>query len=167
MLKILHIKSCSFADEPTRVPYIKDLLDLLKLILRLGKAYKALVEEMMKTVTQGTLFKLSDDKSIPAIINSSSYLASKNKFYMKDVKLYSVSPERFRSFCQEAVSQVPSVARSLLPTVTAISEKIPHPSTQSFVCSILSLALSGDSTTTGDEGYYSFRFSSCYKYGFV
>jgi hypothetical protein len=133
---------------------------LLKLVLRVGKAYKTLVEEMMKTVTQGALFKTSHDKSIPAIINSSSYYEIGDKFYVRDVKMCSISAESFRNFCQEAVGQVPPVARSLLPTVTAISEKIPHVSTQSFVCKILSLALSGESTTAVDEGRYLYTTSS-------
>ena len=98
------------------------------------------------------LFKASDDNSIPAMIKSGMYHADRDKFYLKDVKLHSISAECFRSFCQDVVGQVPSVARCLLPTVTAISEKIPNPSTQSFVCSILSLALSGESTMIGDEG---------------
>ena len=152
-------------EEPARVPYIRDLLDLLQLVLRVGKAYKTLVEEAIKTVAQGMLFKASDDKSIPAMINSSIY-SSNDQFYLREAKLYSLSAERFRSFCKDVIGQVPSVARCLLPTVTAISEKIPNPSTQSFLCSVLSLALSGESTMVGDEGaclfiFYLFNLTSC------
>ncbi len=110
----------------------------------------------MKTITHGTLFKASNDKSIPAMIKSGVYLAERDKFYLKDVKVHSVSVRRFRSFCQEAIGQVPSVACCLLPTVTAISEKTTSAKTQSFLCAILSLALSGESTMTGDEGIYEF-----------
>lgn len=111
---------------------------------------------MITTVTQGALFKASEDISIPAMIKSSIYLSEKDVFYMTDVRRHSVSVELFRSFCQEVVGQVPFVARCLLPTVTAISEKITNGQTQSFLCRILSLALSGESITMGDEGIYSF-----------
>ena len=146
-----------FTETHSRVSYIKDLLDLLKLVLRAGKAYKTLVEEMMKTVTQGMLFKASEDKSIPSLIKSGTYYAERDTFYWEDVKLYIVSVERFRSFCQEVIGQVPSTAKCLLPTVTAISEKISNPTTQTFVCDILNLALSGGSTMVGDEGIHLFK----------
>ena len=107
---------------------------------------------MITTVTQGTLFRASEDISIPAMIKSSIYYSNKDVFYMKDVRQHSVSAEHFRSFCQEVVGQLPFVARCLLPTVTAISEKITNAQTQSFLCRILSLALSGESVTMGDEG---------------
>ena len=140
------------SEEPSRVRYISKLLDLLKLILSVGKGFKTLVEEMITTVTQGTLFKASEDKSIPAMIKTSTYVSDKDVFYMKDVRQHSVPAEHFRSFCQEVVGQVPFVARCLLPTVTAISEKIISGQTQSFLCSILFLVLSGESITMGDEG---------------
>ena len=146
-----------FTETRSQVPYIKDLLDLLKLVLRAGKAYKTLVEEMIKTVTQGTLFKASEDNSIPSLIKSGMYNAERDRLYLKDVKLNIVSVECFRSFCQEVIGQVPSTARCLLPTVTAISEKISNPTTQTFVCDILNLALSGESTMVGDEGIYMFQ----------
>ena len=156
---LIYLLNLLLLEEPKRVNYINDLLGLLKLILRVGKAYKILVEEAIKTVTQGILFKSSDDKSIPAMINSSIYVTRKDQFYMTGVHLGSLSAEHIQSFCQDVVGQVPSVARCLLPTVTAISEKIPpNPSTQSFVCSILSLALSAESAVTGDEGACFFLF---------
>ena len=96
---------------------------------------------MITTVTQGTLFKASEDISIPAMIKSSIYVSDKDVLYMKDAQLQSVPAEHFRSFCQEVVSQVPFVARCLLPTVTAISEKITNGQTQSFLCRILSPSL--------------------------
>ena len=141
-----------FLEEPSRVRYIRKLLDLLKLILSVGKGFKTLVEEMITTVTQGMLFRASEDISIPAMIKSSIYFSDKDVLYMKDAQLQSVPVEHFRSFCQEVVSQVPFVARCLLPTVTAISEKITNGQTQSFLCRILSLALSGETVAMGDEG---------------
>ena len=123
---------------------------------------------MIKTVTQGTLFKASDENSIPAIIKSNIYSAERDKFYLRDVKLYCVSAERFRSFRRDVIHQVPSVARCLLPTVTEISEKIPNPSTQSFLCDILSLAFSGENNTISDEGgclfVYMFFFINLFGY---
>ncbi|XP_028413034.1 NFX1-type zinc finger-containing protein 1-like [Dendronephthya gigantea] len=109
---------------------------------------------MIKTVTQGTLFKASENKSIPSIIKSGMYSAVEDIFYLRDVNLCVVSVELFRSFCQEVIGLVPSAAHCLLPTVTAISEKISNPTTQTFVCDILNLALSGGSTMVGDEGVW-------------
>lgn len=134
--------------------YIRKLLELLKLILSVGKALKTLVQEMIRTVTHGTLFKASEEASIPAMIRSSIYFSDKDVFFMTDTRRHSVSAEHFRSFCQDVVGQVPFVARCILPTVTAISEKITSGQTQSFLCDILSLALSGESITMGDEGTY-------------
>lgn len=135
--------------------YVKALLPLLKLILRLGrKAYKTLVEEMFRTVAQGMLFKATNDQSLPAMIQSSHYVASKDKFYLKDVKTYSIEAEVIRSLCLDIIGQVPSVARCLLPIVTAISEKIPSPSTQSFLCGVLTVAFSGESTMLADDGVW-------------
>ena len=109
---------------------------------------------MIRTVTQGTLFKASEEASIPAMIRSSIYFSDTDVFVMTDTRRHSVSAEHFRSFCQDVVGQVPFVARCILPTVTAISEKITSGQTQSFLCDILSLALSGESITMGDEGIY-------------
>jgi hypothetical protein len=148
-----------FTDDSGSVCYVEEFLELLKLILRVGKASKKLLEEMVKTVAQGMLFKASNNESLPMMIKSSSYVPEHDIFYFQDTETY-LSTELIRSFCYEVVRQVPSVSRCLLPTVSAINDSIQSQSTQNFLFEFLSLALSGENTMIGDEGFYSFIFYS-------
>jgi hypothetical protein len=93
------------------------------------------------------------------MIKSSSYVPEHDIFYFQDTETY-LSTELIRSFCYEVVRQVPSVSRCLLPTVSAINDSIQSQSTQNFLFEFLSLALSGENTMIGDEGFYSFIFYS-------
>ena len=102
-----------------------------------GEIYKTLLEDVIKTVTQGTIFQTISDKSLPKIIKASNY-GNNDKFYFEEQEVF-LSAELIRSFCHDAIRHVPSVTRCLLPTVTALSEKISNPSTQNFLCTLLSL----------------------------
>jgi hypothetical protein len=136
------------------VGYIEKLLDLLKLILRVGKAYKTLLEEAIQTVTQGMLFKTSNGEGLPMMIKSSRYITDLDIFLFGDTQTY-LHTELVRSFCHEIIRQVPSVSRCLLPIVSAINDNVQSPSTQNFLFAILSSSLSGESTMIADEGFYS------------
>lgn len=153
-----------FIGDAGRLCYVEELLNLSMLILRVGKAYKALLEEMIKTFVQGTLFKASDNKSLPMLIQSSHYLASQDIFYFQDTQTF-ISTKLIRDCCRDIICQVPLVSRCLLPIVGAINEKISDSSTQSFLFEFMSLALSGESMMIGDEGVYlivySFKESYC------
>ncbi|XP_028413718.1 NFX1-type zinc finger-containing protein 1-like [Dendronephthya gigantea] len=138
-------------DDPEAVHYVEELLRLLKLILRVGKGSKNLVEEAIKTVVQGTLFKASNDKSLPKMVKSSRYIPERDVFYLRDEQIL-LSAELIRGFCHEVIRQVPTVSRCLLPVVSAINERIPNPS--SFLFEFLSLALSGESSMIADEGVW-------------
>ncbi|XP_028410574.1 NFX1-type zinc finger-containing protein 1-like [Dendronephthya gigantea] len=130
------------------VRFVEELLRLLKLILRVNKGSKTLLEEMIKTVVQGTLFKASNDKSLPMMIKSSHYIPDEDVFYLQDGKT-PLSAELIRSFCREVIRQVPSVSRRLLPVVGAINEKIPNPS--SFLFDFMSITLSGEDNMIVDK----------------
>ena len=136
------------------------------LILRVGKAYKILLDEMIKTLLQGMLFKESDNKSIPILIQSSLYLANQDVFYFEDTQTY-ISAKLIRDFSGDIIHQVPLVSRCLLPIVSAINEKISNKSTQDFLFKFMSLALSGESTMIGDEGVYLFAYFYVYNYHIV
>ena len=154
--------SPNFAEDgDNSVSYVTELLQLLKLILRVGKAYKALLEETIKTVTQGMLFKSTNEKGLPMMIKSSRYIVGRDIFYFEDTQT-NFSTELIRSFCHEIIRQVPSVSRSLLPVVSAINDRVQSQSTQNFLFKILSLTLSGESTMIADESrflFINFRFN--------
>ncbi len=122
--------------------YVQLLLNLFKLILHHGRPYRALMEDAIKNITRGELFEDRNVHSLPAIIKSCNY-GNNEQFYSEEQKTF-LSAELVRSFCHDAIRLVPSVTRSLLPTVTAISEKISSPSTQSFLCTLLSLNSAGE-----------------------
>ena len=149
-----------FIGDAGKLCYVEELLNLLMLTLRVGKAYKTLLEEMIKTVVQGALFKASDNNSLPMMIQSSQYVASQDRFHFQDTQAF-ISAKLIRDFCRDIISQVPSVSRCLLPVVGAINEKISNPSTQDFLFKFMSLALSGESMMISDEGAYLivYRFS--------
>ena len=113
---------------------------------------------MIKTVVQGTLFKASNDKSLPMMIKLSRYLPDGDAFYLQDGQI-PLSTELIRSFCYDVIRQVPSVSRCLLPIVRAISEKISNPSTQSFLLEFMSIALSGEENMIVDKGVYDDPFT--------
>ena len=123
--------------------YIEFLLQLLKLILHRGKRlFSALLKEAMKNVTGGTLFQEKNDQGLPAIIKSSIYDISDKNFHSKEQKT-SLSAELVRSFCNDAIRDVPFTLSSLLPTVSAMSEKIENSSMQRFLVTLLSLNCAG------------------------
>ena len=118
--------------------YIELLLKLLKLILHRGKRlFKVLLEEVMKNVTGGTIFPKTNDQGLPAIIESCTYEINGN-FYSEENKTL-LSAELVRSFCHDAIRHAPSVLSSVLPTVSAMSEKIENGSMQRFLITLLSL----------------------------
>ena len=123
--------------------------------MRVGKAYKALLEETIQTVTQGMLFKSTNEKGLPMMIKSSRYITGLDIFYFEDTQT-NVSIELIRSFCHEIIRQVPSVSRCLLPIVSAINDRVQSQSTQNFLFKILSLSLSGESTMIADESTFLF-----------
>ena len=115
------------------------LLKLLKLIVHRGKRlFKALLEEVMKNVTGGTIFQETNDQGLPALIKSCTYGINDNNFHSEEQKTF-LSAELVRSFCYDAVRQVSFVLSSLMPTVSAISEKIENGSVQRFLITLLSL----------------------------
>jgi hypothetical protein len=122
--------------------YVELLLNLLKGILHNGTHYKTLLEDAIKNITQGRIFQATNDPSLPAIIRSCNY-GDNEQFYSEEQKLF-LCAKLVRTFCQDAIRQVPSITRCLLPTVAAISEKNPTPSTQSFLYNLLSLSSSGE-----------------------
>lgn len=118
--------------------YIELLLKLLKLILQRGKRlFSALLEEVMKKITGGTIFQKTNDQGLPAIIKSCTY-GNNDNFYSEEKKTF-LSAELARSFCYAAICHVPLVLSPLLPTVSAISEKIENGSMQHFLIDLLSL----------------------------
>ena len=122
--------------------YVELLLSLFKLILHHGRPYKTLLQDVIKTFTRGTIFQTTKDQSLPKIIKSCNY-GKNDKFYTEEEDAF-LSAELVRSFCQDAIRQVPSVTHCLLPTVAAISEKISSSSTQSFLYTLLSLNSAGE-----------------------
>ena len=122
--------------------YVELLLTLLKLILHHGRPYKSLLEDVIRTVTQGTIFQGNNDPNLPAIIKSCNY-GNNDKFYCEEDEEF-LSAELVRAFCHDAIRRVPSVTRCLLPTVTALSKKIENGSTQDFLCTLLSLNSAGE-----------------------
>lgn len=146
--------SLRFSEDEPRLHYIIELIEVLLQVLLVGKPCKTLVEEAMKNVTQGLLFRAYEDKSLPSLIKSSTFLPREDVIHMRDGNVYSIKTKIFRNFCENVVCQVPSTARFLLPTVTAICEKIQNPTTQSFLLKILSTSLSSQSSgVVADEGY--------------
>ena len=128
--------------KSARITYIELLLNLLKRILHNGtEHYKTLLEDAIKNITRGKIFQTTNDCSLPVIIKSCN-CGSNEQFYCEDQK-NALSAELVRSFCHDAIRQVPSITCYLLPTVVAISEKISNPSTQSFLCTLLSLNFAG------------------------
>ena len=96
-----------------------------------------LSEDAIHIVTQGKIFQGTSDQSLPAIIKSCIY-DDDDKLYSEKHKA-SLSVALVKSFCQDAIREVPHVTSCLLPTVVAVSEKVSNPSTQKFLCTILSL----------------------------
>ena len=88
------------------------------------------------------MFQGTNDQNLPAIIKSCNY-GNNDKFYSEEQEAF-LSADLVRSFCHDAIRQVPSVTRCLLPTVTAISKKIANVSTQDFLCTLLSLNSAGE-----------------------
>ena len=129
-------------EEDLRMKYIELLLSLLKLILHHGRPYKTILQDVIKTVTRGSIFQITNDQSLPKTIKSCNY-RNNDKFYSEEQESF-LSAELVRSFCRDAIRLVPPVTRSLLPTVAAISEKITSPSTQSFLYTLLSLNSAGE-----------------------
>ena len=143
------ILSCfTLTDKPITleisppITYVALLLKLLKMILHHGRMYKALLEEAIINVTQGMLFQATDNQSLPGIIKSCRVSNNEHLYFEEDKE--SLSAELVQSFCYNAIQQVPFVIRFLLPTVTAISQKISSPSIQSFLCNLLSLNIPGE-----------------------
>ena len=132
--------------ETITMKYVELLLNVLKLILSHGRPYKTLLEDVIRTVTRGTMFQAANyNQSLPAIIKSCNY-DNNDKFYSEEEKTY-LSAELVRSFCQDVIRQVPSVTRCLLPTIATINEKISSPLTQSFLYTLLTLS------SLGEKGY--------------
>ena len=119
------------------IGYVELFLSLLKLILQHGRPYKTLLEDVLKTITRGTIFLTATDQSLPKIIRTCSY-ETNDKFHLKEQGEF-LCAELIRSFCRDAVRLVPSVTHCLLPTIAAISKKISSPATQSFLYTLLSL----------------------------
>ena len=132
------------------IGYVELFLSLLKLILRHGRPYKTLLEDVLKTITRGTIFLTTTDRSLPKIIKCCSYETT-DKFHLEEQGEF-LSAELVRSFCRDAARLVPSVTHCLLPTVAAISKKISSPSTQSFLYTLLSLnCAAGNGFTTNAQ----------------
>ena len=88
------------------------------------------------------LFQATNNHNLPGIIKSCR-VSNNERLYFEEDKEF-LSAELVQSFRYNAIQQVPFVIRFLLPTVTAISQKISSPSIQSFLCNLLSLNIAGE-----------------------
>ena len=98
------------------------------------------------------IFQTTSDQNLPKIIRSCNY-GNKDKFYCEEQEIF-LSAELIRSFCHDAVRQVPCVTRCLLPTIIAVSKKITNVSTQDFLCTLLSLNSAGETGFIGNIGVW-------------
>ena len=140
----------SFLGSPTStsicVVYIEFLLQFLQQLLKVGKHYKTLTKESLKAVLQGTIFQSKGDKSLALLVKSSQYNVEEDEFYLADGQHQLLSAQLVRSTCESIIRHTPSIARCLLPTVLAITEKTPTSSTTHFLYKLLQLSLSGENT---------------------
>ena len=139
-------------ETVTSIVYVELLLNLLQFILQHGRSYKSLLEDVIRTVTQGTMFQGTSNPNLPAIIKLCNY-GKNDQFYCEEEEKF-LSAELVRTFCHDAIRHVPSVTRCLLPIVTALSEKIENASTQKFLCTLLSLNSSGENGFVADTGMW-------------
>ena len=134
--------SVHFPKKYERDAYIRDLLHLLTQLLSFGKSFKTLLVEMMKSVLQGTLFQSSRETGLPATVRCSDLLIdNENDETVFQTSISQIVPR----FCQDVLKNVPQVARSLLPTILAVSETTPTAETQRFLYDLLSTTIGGTS----------------------
>ena len=100
------------------------------------------------------MFQSTSDQNIAKIIKSCNYADGDRDRFYSEVEEAFLSAELVRSFCHDAIRLSPTVTRCLLPTVSAISEKVANPSTQSFLCDLLSLNSVGENSFVANAGIW-------------
>ena len=86
--------------------YAEVFLRLLTVVLHHGKHYKAFVEQMIKTVMNGHMFRSTSEQSLVVIISNCHYSGNQfDRFYTNDWKHF-FSAQIVRNFCRAVISQV-------------------------------------------------------------
>ena len=134
--------SVHLTEKNERKAYIRYLLNLLTQILSFGKSFKTLLVEMMKSVLQGTLFQSSRETGLPATVRCSDLLIDNDN---DETGFQTSISQIVPRFCQDVLKNVPQVARSLLPTILAVSKTTPTAETQQFLYDLLSTTIGGTS----------------------
>ena len=135
----------STEESISMVYYIERLLLLLLQISNVSKAHKSLMKESLKAVLQGKIFQSKCEKSLALFIKYSQYYVDEDEFCSVDGEEI-LSAELVRNLCKSIIRNTPSIARCLLPTVSAITEKTSAVASTQFLYKLLQLSLSGENT---------------------
>ena len=100
-------RPCNFSDELERMNYAEALLRLMTLVLRYGRHFRTLLDEVIKAVIHGPMFQSKNNEHcLPAVIKSSHYSrGDSDKFYSSDWKHY-FPAKIVREFCRNVICKV-------------------------------------------------------------